>query len=115
MGKLPESAEKIEVTGATVDFFKFIENGLTTYQFDTSKCGPPDPMVNAMVGLQLLDDNSQLIMINHKAPGGLFPKVEAEFNYEIAQTQDAMAKIIFTKKSGVKSTTDFASNQCGGN
>jgi hypothetical protein len=114
MGMIPESAEKIEVAGATVDFFKFIQNGLTTYQFDTSKCGPPDPMVNAMVGLQLLDDNSQLIMINHKAPGGLFPKVEAEFNYEVGETSDAMAKITFTKKTGVESTTDFTSNQCSG-
>ena len=114
MGKLPESAEKIEVAGATVDFFKFIEKGLTTYQFDTSKCGPPDPMVNAMAGLQLLDDNSQLFMINHKAPGGLFPKVEAEFNYEVSETAEGFAKIIFTKKTGAESTTDFSANKCGG-
>jgi len=107
--------ESIEVEGANVPFFTYTLGEDQIFEFDTSKCGPPDPMVNAMVGLQLLDDNSQLIMINHKAPGGLFPKVEAEFNYEIGQTQDAMAKIIFTKKSGVKSTTDFASNQCGGN
>lgn len=114
MGTLPQLAEKIEVAGATVDFFKFIQNGLTTYQFDTSMCGPPDPMVNAMVGLQLLDDNSQLIMVNHKAPGGLFPKVEAEFNYEVGQTEDGMAKVTFRKKSGVNSTTDFSANKCGG-
>jgi hypothetical protein len=114
MGKIPELAEKIEVSGSTVDFFKFIQDGLTTYQFDTSKCGPPDPMVNAMAGLQLLDDNSQLIMINHKAPGGLFPKVEAEFNYEISETEDKLAKIIFTKKGGASSTTDFSSTKCGG-
>ena len=50
--------EKIEVAGSSVDFFKSIEDGLTTYHFDTSKCGPPEPMVNAMVGLQLLDENS---------------------------------------------------------
>ncbi len=114
MGTIPQEAEKIEVDGATVNFFKFIQNGLTTYQFDTSMCGPPDPMVNAMAGLQLLDDNSQLIMINHKAPGGLFPRVEAEFNYEIAKTDDGMAKVVFTRKSGVESTTNFAANKCGG-
>ena len=114
MGIIPNTAEKIEVAGATVDFFKFIQNGLTTYQFDTSKCGPPDPMVNAMAGLQLLDENSQLIMINHKAPGGLFPKVEAEFDYEVSETSDGMAKIVFTKKTGVESTTDFSANSCSG-
>ncbi len=114
MGTIPQLAEKIEVDGATVDFFKFIQDGLTTYQFDTSMCGPPDPMVNAMRGLQLLDDNSQLIMINHKAPGGLFPRIEAEFNYEIGQTENGMAKVTFTRKSGVESTTNFAANKCGG-
>lgn len=73
--------EKIEIKGSTVDFFKTVENGLTTYQFDTSRCGPPEPMINAMLGLQLLDDNSQLIMINHKPPMGLFPKVEANYDF----------------------------------
>ena len=106
--------EKIEVLGSTVDFFKFIENGLTTYQFDTSECGPPEPMVNAMVGLQLLDENSQLVMINHQSPGGLYPKVEAEFAYDIGKTKDGKVKIIFTRKSGVENSTDFTQNTCNG-
>ena len=106
--------EKIEVLGSTVDFFKSIENGLTTYQFDTSKCGPPDPMVNAMAGLQLLDNNSQLIMINHQSPGGLYPKIEAEFDYEISKTKNGEIKIIFTRKSGVQNSTDFTQNSCNG-
>ena len=106
--------EKIEVLGSTVDFFKKIENGLTTYQFDTSKCGPPDPMVNAMLGLQLLDENSQLIMLNHQAPGGLFPKVADEFNYDIGSTEDGQVKITFTKKDGAQNSTDFSQNSCNG-
>lgn len=114
MSLLPSDAKKIDVAGASVDFFKYIQNGITTYQFDTSKCGPPDPMVNAMAGLQLLDDNSQLVMINHKTPGGLFPKVEAEFNYEVEELEDGRAKIVFTKKAGAASTTDFSANTCSG-
>ena len=106
--------EKIEVLGATVDFFKFIENGLTTYQFDTSMCGPPDPMVNAMLGLQLLDENSQLIMINHHLPGGLFPKIDNDFNYETDSTKDGKIKVIFTKKVNAKNSTDFTQNSCNG-
>ena len=106
--------EKIEVLGSTVDFFKSIEDGLTTYQFDTSKCGPPDPMVNAMAGLQLLDDKSQLVMINHQSPGGLYPKVEAEFDYDIGKTEDGKVKITFTRKNGVENSTDFTQNTCNG-
>jgi len=98
--------EKIEVLGSTVDFFKSIENGLTTYQFDTSNCPPPEPMINAMVGLQLLGDNSQLIMINHKSPAGLFPKIENDFTFFEDITDDGKAKVIFTKKSDINSSTN---------
>lgn len=105
---------QIVVQGATVPFFKESINGVTVYTFDTSATPPPEPMVNAMVGLQLLDENSQLIMINHKAPGGLFPKVEAEFNFEINDLDDGRVQVIFTKKSNAGSTTDFSKNSCNG-
>ncbi|RLA75097.1 MAG: hypothetical protein DRG11_02775 [Epsilonproteobacteria bacterium] len=106
--------QKIDVAGSTVDFFKVVKDGLTTYRFDTSKCGPPDPMVNAMAGLRLLDDSSKLIMTNHKAPGGLFPKVEQEFDYEIENLNDGTVEVTFTKKEGSANTTDFTQNSCGG-
>lgn len=106
--------EKIEVLGATVDFFKEIKDGLTTYQFDTSMCGPPDPMVNAMAGLQLLDENSQLVMINHKSPGGLFPKIEEDFNFLEEDTDDGKIKVVFTKKVDALNSTDFTQNSCHG-
>ena len=79
-----ENAEKITVAGASVDFYKQILDGTSYYYFDTSECGPPDPMVNAMAGLQLLDENSKLLMMNHKPPMGLFPKIQQNFSYEIA-------------------------------
>lgn len=106
--------ERIEVLGATVDFFKEIQDGLTIYQFDTSECGPPDPMVNAMAGLQLLDENSILVMINHKSPGGLFPKIEADFEFTENTTEDGKAKITFRKKANATNTTDFTQNSCSG-
>lgn len=106
--------EKIEVTGATVDFFKEIQDGVTVYQFDTSRCGPPEPMVNAMAGLQLLDKNAKLVMINHKAPGGLFPKIEADFDYEVTELDDGKVRVEFRKKSDAANITDFTQNSCSG-
>ena len=106
--------EKLEIEGSTVDFFKNNTNGTTIYQFDTSMCEPPHPMVNAMVGLQLLDDNSKLIMINHKPPAGLFPKIENDFDYNTEATDDGKVKIIFTKKSNTQNLTDFTQNSCNG-
>ncbi len=105
--------EKIEVLGSTVDFFKEIQDGLTIYQFDTSRCGPPEPMVNAMAGLQLLDENSKLVMINHKPPMGLFPKIEGEFDFVEEALEDGNTKVTFTKKANPTSITDFSQNSCG--
>jgi hypothetical protein len=104
--------KKIEVTGSTVDFFEK-EEGVFT--FDTTKCGPPEPMVNAMCGLQLLENSTQrLEMINHKPPLGLFPKIVDDFNYEISELDDGMTKIVFTKKEDAKNSTDFGQSSCGG-
>ncbi len=105
--------EKIEVLGSTVDFFKEVKDGLTLYHFDTSRCGPPEPMVNAMAGLQLLDENSKLLMINHKPPMGLFPKIEGEFDFEQEELEDGNTRVIFTKKANPIASTDFSQNSCG--
>lgn len=106
--------EKVEVTGATVDFFKFIQNGVVCYQFDSSKLGPPEPMVNAMAGLQLLKEGEELHMINHTAPSVLFSRVDAEFSHKVEELGDGKIKIIFSKIPGSVSSTDFTNTKCGG-
>lgn len=106
--------EKIEVIGASVDFFKSEDGKTTVYQFDTSRCSPPEPMINAMLGLKMLDNNSKLIMINHRAPMGLFPKIEQDFEYEVIDLENGTVKIVFTKKLDAKNVTDFTQNSCGG-
>jgi hypothetical protein len=104
--------KKIEVTGSTVDFFEK-EEGVFT--FDTSECQPPEPMVNAMCGLQLLKDATQkLEMINHKPPMGLFPKIADDFNYDVQDIDNGMVKVVFTKKDDAKNSTDFTQNSCSG-
>ncbi len=115
MSLLPKDAKKIEIESSTVDFFEYIQDGLTCYQFDTSECGPPEPMINAMLGLQLLDDASKrLVMINHKAPGGLFPKIEANFEFNINEIEDGnRVQVIFKARTGDTSSTNFSDNTCG--
>lgn len=114
MKLLPDDAIKIKIENSTVDFFKYIKDGLTFYHFDTSSCPPPEPMVNAMLGLQLLDkEDIRLIMINHKAPGGLFPKIEENYSYEVSEV-DGLAKVVFKFKGGNSNDTDFSSNHCDG-
>ncbi len=106
--------EKIEVLNASVDFYKSVENEVTIYEFDTSMCEPPHPMINAMAGLALLDENSKLIMINHKKPMGLLPKIEDDFDFLIEDIDGGKVKVTFTKKPNAKNTTDFSSNHCAG-
>ena len=114
MQLLPEDAKKIEIDGSTVEFYEYQEDGLTNYYFDTSDRGAPEPMVNAMAGLQLLDGNKKLIMINHKPPMGLFPRIQQNYNYEIIELSDGRHKVIFTFKEGSKPNVDFTANTCAG-
>jgi hypothetical protein len=115
MSKLQEDAQVIEVAGATVDFYKYSIDGITYFQFDSSKCGHPEPMINAMSGLQLIDsEDKRLVMINSKAPMGLFPKIEADFDNEVIELEDGRFKIIFSKKSNANGSTNFTDTGCSG-
>ena len=114
MNLIPDMAEEIEVKGATVPFYKYEENGGIVYQFDTSKSGHPEPMVNAMCGLKMLQVGEKLVMLNSKAPMGLFPKVENEFSFEHSEIEDGLVKVIFTPKAEAKTNTNFNDNSCNG-
>lgn len=103
---IPKNAKKIKVDNSTVTFYED-EN---YYYFDTSLTAVPEPMINAVAGLQLLDENKKLIMINHKIPMGLFPKIEAYFDYEIEELEDGNIKIMFTKKVNNQLKLDIDTN-----
>ena len=107
--------EKIEVAGATVDFFKYNEGDTEVYEFDTSRCGPPEPMVNAMAGLKLIDsENKKLIMINHKKPMGLLNKVGENYNINDKELDGGIVALEFTYKAGESEKANLNDNSCGG-
>jgi len=114
MSLIPENAVEVEISGATVPFYRFEDNGVMFLQFDSSKAGHPEPMVNAMSGLQSIEGDEKLIMLNSKAPMGLFPKIEADFNFQVSELEDGRFKIIFTKKGANDTSTDFNDTGCGG-
>lgn len=115
MANLPADAQKIEVDGATVDFYTYTKDGLNIYQFDTSMSGPPHPMVNAMAGLNMIDaTDKKLIMINHKTPGGLFGKIGENFDYIIEELDDGNVKVVFSYKAGESEKADLSQTSCGG-
>ncbi len=111
----PDNAYELKVEGQTVPFYKYKIGDMTYIEFDTSKCGPPEPMVNAMLALKEIQklDNAKVIMINHKKPMGLLPKIEGEYDYE-AKDVDGITKLIFTKKINPDIKTNFDDTNCHG-
>ena len=107
--------EPIEVTGATVPFFTYQDGETQVYEFDTSKCGPPDPMVNAMSGLALIDGpGKRLDMINHKKPMGLLDKIGKNFNITDEAQEDGTVRISFTYKNGASEEANLEDKNCHG-
>jgi len=115
MAHIPSDAQKIEVEGATVDFYKLEKDGESTYYFDTSKEGPPHPMVNAMSGLKLIEGtNNKLVMINHKTPGGLFGKLADDVRHSVEELDDGLVKVTFTYNPDATAQSDFTQTSCSG-
>lgn len=106
--------ESIEVEGANVPFFTYALEENQIFEFDTSKCGPPDPMVNAMAGLRLLDAaNKKLVMINMTKPGGLISKIGENYDIETEKLADGRVKMTFSYKTGESEKADLSDNTCG--
>ena len=114
MSLLPANAQEVEVSGATVPFHKYEDNGVTFLQFDSSRAGHPEPMINAMSGLQTVGMDEKLVMINSKAPMGLFPKIEEDFNFEVENLEDGRVKVVFTRRADGAVATNFEDTGCGG-
>ncbi len=107
--------EKIKVDGATVDFYKYKDGDIEVYEFDTSKCGPPEPMVNAMAGLKLIDSPSKkLVMINHKTPMGLLNKIGENYNINEKKLEDGRVALEFTYKAGESEKANLDDSHCDG-
>ena len=112
--KRPDDAEELKVEGQTVPFYKYKVEDTTYIEFDTSRCGPPEPMVNAMLALQQIKEpNTKVHMINHKKPMGLLPKIEGEYDIEDKEI-DGLTHLIFTKKENPTAKTDYNSTSCHG-
>jgi len=110
----PDTAEEFAPEGATVPFFKYTMGESQIIQFDTSKCGPPEPMVNAMIGLKMVDENTNLLMINHKSPAGLLGKVDDNYNIESVDTPEGSVQLLFTYKSGESEQANLNDDKCDG-
>jgi len=110
----PEDAKEFIPEGATVPFYEYETKEGRVIEFDTSKCGPPEPMVNAMTALKFIDENTSVIMINHKRPMGLLDKIAQNYNIKEAPMGDGRIKLLFSYKEGESEKADLTDTSCGG-
>lgn len=90
---------KIEVLNSTVPFYTYKDEEYEYFYFDTSDYPPPDPMINLMAGLDLLKkSNQKLIMINHKLPLAVLPKIQNDFVFDYEELENGFVKIEFFLK-----------------
>lgn len=94
--EIPFNATKIIVDGSSVDFYTFQHDDVTYFAFDTSRCTPPEPMVNALRGLKFVDaPNKRLLMINHKMPIGLLDRIKEKFVTVSHVREDGLVEVVF--------------------
>lgn len=113
MYELPTNSTKINIEGTTTEFYKFFKDNIEFIYFDTSELPVPHPMLNAMKGLSLLNKTNKLIMLNHKIPLGLFPKIEQNFSYNIEELGNKI-RIVFSLKPNKINQVDFSDYNCKG-
>lgn len=98
MNILPSNAKALNLEGSTVEFYEFDKENIKYFYFDSSSCTPPDPMVNAILGLELVKDSNKLIMINHQIPNALLTKISNTFDVDIAPLDNGHVKLEFSLK-----------------
>ncbi|MCW8837453.1 MAG: hypothetical protein OQJ77_07015 [Thiovulaceae bacterium] len=88
--------EKIIVPRGSLDFYKYEKDGLMYYEFDATRCSPPEPMVNAIAGLSLLKEaNERLVGLFFHVPSPLFARIGDEFSYEINELDSGDIRVEF--------------------
>lgn len=88
--------ELIKVPLATLDFYKYENDGLTYYEFNATECSPPEPMINAINGLKMLTNkNERLVGLFFHEPFPLFDKIPSTFSYESTELKSGDFEIVF--------------------
>jgi len=88
--------EKIDLPKATLDFYKYEEDGLTYYEYDATGCQPPEPMVNTMIGLELLkSENDRLVGTFFHEPFPLYDRIPLTISHEAIELDSGDFRITF--------------------
>ena len=106
--------KEINAEGATVPFYEYKTDEGRVIEFDSSQCGPPEPMVNAMTALKYIDKDTKVIMINHKSPGGLINKIKENYDIEEENISGGLVKLTFSYRKGESEKANLNDTSCSG-
>ncbi|WP_455755857.1 hypothetical protein [Sulfurimonas sp.] len=88
--------ELILVPRATLDIYRFEEDGLTCYEFNATECQPPEPMVNSIVCLNLLkSENDRLIVTYFHEPTPLYDRISDKYSYKSVELDSGDVRVVF--------------------
>jgi len=91
--------ELITVARATLDIYNYQENGLNIYEFDATECSPPEPMVNTIVTLEMLQNkNDRLKVLFFHEPAPLYERVAHTFSHESEELESGDILVTFKRK-----------------
>ena len=101
--------ELVEVPGTTLPFYRYEEGDLILYEFDATECDPPEPMVNTIKGLALLqNDKDRLVGTFFHEPFPLYERIPMIFSHEAKELEkipDLSDTKILAQKLGVGEVT----------
>lgn len=90
--------ELVKIPKTTLDIYRYEDNGVIYYEFDATKCTPPEPMVNAIACLNYLkDENERFVGVFFHEPTPLYEKLNGKFEYEANELDSGDFRIVFKK------------------
>jgi hypothetical protein len=91
--------ERVSIPMTTLDFFKYEKDGIVYYEFDATECSPPEPMVNTMNALRIIqNENERLVGRFFHEPTPLYAKISQFFDYEAKELENGDFEITFKAK-----------------
>lgn len=110
-----KSKQEMSVKGATVPFYTYMSDNMDVIEFDSTNCVAPEPMLNAMLGLELLvSEKMKLVMFNRMSPVGLYAKIDKYFDIKEDTLEDGRVKLEIFYKKGISDKADLSDKTCHG-
>ena len=91
--------ELVKIPRATLDFYRYEKDGLVFYEFDATQSSAPEPMMNAMLGLEMIkNENERLVGFFFHQPMPLLQRIEPFFTYDVTELDNGDFRLVFKRK-----------------